>query len=534
VHDREVSWSPDGQYIAYISDKSGEDEIYITKQDGSADPMQVTKNADTYKFNMAWSPDSKKILWSDKMLRLQYVNIDTKDVKIVDQSKNWEYRDFGWSPDSKWIVFTRPDRRTTAMIYLHELSTGKNTPVTDEWYDSGNGTFSSDGKYLFFVSNRDFNPTYSQTEWNHSYSDMSKVYFLTLAKATPNPFAPENDEVTIKKEESAGSGEKSDNKEGKKDGKKDEKKEGEGKKEVTVNIDLDGIMDRIIVLPMDASNYFGITAVGDNVYYVKGGRGGRPSLMIFNLKDKKESSLGDYGNYEISADNKKMMVGERGKYAVIDLPKGGKIDVKDWADLSNMKLMVNLSEEWKQIYCESWRQMKYFLYAPNMQGADWPAVKKKYEVLLPYVKNRNDLNYIIGEMIGEISIGHSYVGAGDKPEPKRIKMGLLGAKISRDGSGYYKIDKILKGENWTKGGRSPLTELGVDAKEGDFIIAINGKSTKEMNDIYEAFVNKADQQVELTLNSTASETGSRKTIVVPTDNEADLYYFNWVQGNIKK
>jgi tricorn protease len=229
-----------------------------------------------------------------------------------------------------------------------------------------------------------------------------------------------------------------------------------------------------------------------------------------------------------------MVVVSSGKYGVIDLPKGGKIEVKDWADLSNMKLMVDLKSEWAQIYNESWRQMKYFLYAPNMQGANWENIQKKYQPLLAYVNNRNDLNYIIGEMIGEISIGHSYVSGGDKPAPARIKMGLLGAKISRDGSGYYKIDKIMKGENWTSESRSPLTELGVDAKEGDFIIAINGKPTKDMNDINEALVNKAGVQVELTLNGTASDAGARKVIVIPTDNEAGLYYYTWVQNNIKK
>jgi tricorn protease len=255
--------------------------------------------------------------------------------------------------------------------------------------------------------------------------------------------------------------------------------------------------------------------------------------MMFNLKDKKETNLGDFSDYEISADCKKMLVADKGKYAVIDLPKG-KIDIKDWADLSNMKVLVDMKAEWNQIFQESWRQMKYFLYAPNMQGTDWPAMRKKYEVLVLYAYNRNDLNYIIGEMIGEISIGHSYVGGGDKPEPKRIKLGLLGAKVSRDNSGYYKIDKILKGENWNKDTRSPLTEVGIDAREGDFIIAVNGKSTKQMNDIYEGLINTPGQQVELTLNTKASDDGARKVIILPTDNEAPLYYYTWVQNNIQK
>lgn len=535
VHDRSVAWSPDGKYIAFISDRSGEDELYIVLQDGSAEPVQITKNADTYKFGMIWSPDSKKLLWSDKLLRLQYVDIDSKDITLVDQSTSWEFNDFAWSPDSKWIAYTFPNRRTMSQIFLYELNTKTKTPVTDMWYDAGDATFSSDGKYLVFTSSRDFNPTYSWVEWNHVYTDMSKVYFITLAKNTPNPFAPENDQVAVKKDEKPAADKKDGKKDDKKDEKKEGKKDGEAKADITVKIDVDGIMDRIMALPIEAGTYFNVNAVDDNIYYVRGGKNGaRPSIMLFNLKDKKESSLGDYGNYEISADTKKMLIAGGGKYGVIDLPKGGKIDVKDWADLSNMKLMIDLKAEWSQIYHESWRQMKYFLYAPNMQGADWPGIQKKYAVLLPYINHRNDLNYIIGEMIGEISIGHSYVGAGDKPEPKRIKLGLLGAKLSRDPSGYYKIEKILKGENWNTDVRSPLTELGVDVKEGDFITAINGKSTKTMNNINEALVNTAGQQVELTVNAAASETGGRKSIVVPTDDEASLYYYTWVTDNTRK
>jgi tricorn protease len=336
IHDRDVAWSPDGKVIAYISDMSGEDEIYIRNQDGTGEPVKLTKNADTYKYAVIWSPDSKKLLWADKMLRLQYVDVESKEVTLVDQAKSWEFNEYSWSPDSKWIVYTFPDRRSSARVCLYELATKSKTAVTDSWYDAGRATFSSDGKYLFFTSNRDFNPTYSWTEWNHSYADMTRIYFVTLAKSTPNPFAPENDEVAIKKDE------KSD-REKKDEGKKDDKKDADAKKDITVKVDLDGIMDRIVDLPIEAGNYFGLTCIGDNVYYIKGGRPGRPGgLATYNLKDRKESGLGDYNLYEISADNKKMLVGDRGKYGVIDLPRGGKIEVKDWADLSNMKVMVDL------------------------------------------------------------------------------------------------------------------------------------------------------------------------------------------------
>jgi len=530
VHDRDVAWSPDGQNVAFISDRTGEDEIWLVKQDGSSSPVQITKNGDTYKYSVKWSPDSKKLLWSDKMLRLQYVDIDTREITLVDQAKSWEFNEYNWSPDSKWITYIYPERRASSKVFIYELASKNKYPVTDGWYDAGNPSFSNDGKYLLLTSNRDFNPIYSWTEWNHAYTDMSRVYFITLAKGTTNPFAPENDEVSIKKEEKPVADEKAD----KKGEKKDVKKEGDTKPDITVKVDVDGITGRILALPIDASTYWNVNAVGENIYYVKGGRGTKPSLMMFNLKDKKENNLGEFGVYEISADSKKMVVNGSGKYGVIDLPKGGKIEVKDWVDLSNMKLMVDLKAEWNQIYNEAWRQMKYFYYSPNMHGLDWVSIRNKYEPLLPYVNNRTDLSYILGEMVGELSTGHTYVEGGDKPVPKRIKMGLLGARISRDVSGYYKIDKIFKGENWTKDVRSPLTEVGVDVREGDFIIAIDGKSTKEMNDIYESLVNKAGIQVELTINNAASETGTRKSIVIPVDDEASLLYYTWIQNNIRK
>lgn len=517
AHDRNVCWSPDGKYIAFISDMDGDDELYIVNQDGSGKPEQLTKNSDTYKYQPLWSPDSKKLLWADKMLRLQYVDIDTKKVTQVDKATDGEFNDFAWSPDSKWIGFVYPQRATENQIFLYELATEKKTAVTESWYDASNVAFSSDGKYLLLVSNRDFNPVYSWTEWNHAYVDMSKVYLITLAKATLSPFAPVDDEVNAGNTKTSESDKKVTTTDDK-----------------TTKIDLDGIKERIVVLPVEASSYWNVTGVNDNIYYVKKSRDDeKASLMIYNLKDRKETKLGSYGSYEISADLKKMLIHDS-KYAIIDLPKSS-IEPKEFVDLSNMKVWVNQQEEWKQIYDECWRQMRDFFYDPNMHGVNWKAMHDKYAVLVPFVNHRADLTYIIGELIGELSVGHAYVGSGEKPQATKIKMGLLGADLSRDGlSGFYKINKILKGENWNDETRSPLTELGVDVSVGDFIIAVNGKLTSKMNDIYESLLNTAGKQVELTINETASETGSHKVIVIPTSDESGLYYFNWVQNNIKK
>ena len=524
AHDREATWSPDGKHIAFVSDMNGEYELYVMKQDGLEKPVQLTSKGDTYIYEVLWSPDSKKLLWGDKMLRLQYVDIESKKVTLIEKSQLWEMRDFAWSPDSKWIGYTRPAENQMSRICLYELTTGKITEVTDEWYSSGDPSFSSDGKYLFFTSARDFNPTYSRTEWNHSYGDMTEIFFVTLAKATKSPFAPENDEVLITEEND------SDKKGKDKDDKKDDKKA----EEKPMVVDLDGIGNRIVSLGLSPGNYWNIHAVDNKVYYNKfSSKDKKSTFTLYNLKEKEETELGESLSYSISPNNKKILIGKAGKLYVLDLPSS-KITLKDAVNTSDLKVMVNKQEEWNQIYFESWRQMRDFFYDPGMHGVDWGKMRDKYAVLLPYVKHRADLNYLIGELIGELTVGHAYVNGGDMPKPERIKTGLLGAKISKHSSGYFKIDDIIQGANWSKELRSPLTELGVDVKEGDYIIEVNGKSTLEMNDIYESLVGKAGQQVEFKFNSKPEAKDAHTSIVIPISDESQLYYYDWVQDNIDK
>jgi tricorn protease len=255
---------------------------------------------------------------------------------------------------------------------------------------------------------------------------------------------------------------------------------------------------------------------------------------MYDFDAREEKNLGLVDGYEISANKKKMIVSQNGAYGIIDLPSS-EVKVSDKLDLSGLQMIINKQEEWEQIYKESWRQMRDFFYAPNMNGVDWKAQGDKYEELVKYVNHRNDLTYILGELIGELNIGHAYVGGGERPQPERIKTGLLGAEISKDKvSGYFRIDKILKGQNWTGQVRSPLTEIGVNANEGDYILAIDGKSVDKLNNIYEALVNKAGKQVKLTLNSSPVEQGKHEVAVMPIDNESQLYYLKWVNENIEK
>jgi tricorn protease len=521
AHERDVHWSPDGKYISYFSDATGEYEVYIKNQDGSGDPIQLTDGINTYPYNMKWSPDSRNILFSDREFRLQYVDLTSKKLTLVKKSTTSELRDFNWSPDSKWIAYTETDNNQFNIIYLYQLESKNVFKVTDNWYVSENPAFSPDGKYLYFVSNRDFDPVYSNTEWNHSYSNMSRLYLVTLAKSTPSPLALENDVVKISNEEVEKGIEKD--------------KKDEGSVNADIKIDTDGLQSRIISLPVAPGNYGNLEPIIDKIYYIRfisGSRSG--SACLFDLKTKKETELGSGVRFKISSSQKKMLVVKDGKYAVIDLPQAN-IELKETIDLSNMMVKVNYREEWKQIFDESWRQMRDFFYAPNMHGMNWQAIHDKYSPLLPYVNHRNDLTYIIGEMIAELNVGHAYVNSGsDVPGPERISTGLLGAKLTKHPSGYFHIDKILDGANWSSRWRSPLRDVGVDVNENDFIVAVNGESTMQMPDIYEYLLNTAGKTVELTVNSKPSAEGARKTLVKPIESEADLFYYNWVQNNIRK
>lgn len=532
VHDRAVAWSPKGDYIAYISDRTGEDEIYIQKQDGKEEAIQLTTPesiSSTYKYNPVWSPDAKYILWYDKMNRLNMIEVDSKKVTTIAQSDAGELRNYSWSPDSKWVAYTFSNVNENSRIFIYNIDTKEANPVTDTWFSSSSPVFDKNGKYLYFTSERDFNPDYSWTEWNHSYNNMTRVYLVTLQKETPSPFITLNNEVKLVSDDAEAEAPK-DKKGGK--AKKDDKAKKEEDK--SIKIDFDGIINRIIPLPgLHAANYYNLYGADNALYYVTFSDNNR-GLFYYDIKEKKAEKIGNVFSFQFTPDGKKMAYRDRSSYKIVDAPKREMRPSDESLDLSNMKKWVNLQDEWAQIYTEAWRQMRDFFYDPNMHGVDWNAMHDKYAVLVPYAGDRNDINYLIGELIGELNVGHAYTGGGDRPRDERIKMGLLGAKMEKDKSGYFKINKILKGESWNKATVSPLTEVGVNVNEGDYIIAVDGRSTKEMNNIYESLIGKANTAVMLTVNDKASENGARDVIVRPIDNEYYLYYYNWVQDNINK
>ncbi len=510
AHEREVCFSPNGKYVAYLSDQSGEYEIYLKELFSDKPAIQLTSGNDTYIFNLFWSPDGKKLLFNDKKFNLKYVDVETKKVTLVTQSKTWEIRDFVWSPDANWIAFTdRLPNSSMSQIFIYNVTTKITTAVTNDWYNSSKPAFSQDGKYLFFVSNRDFNPIYSWTEWNHAYVDMSKIYFVPLQKNIPNPFLPQN--LPINTEDTS-----------------------KFKKAIEIKIDFDNIQERVVSLPIDAGSYWNLYSVENKLYYAFTTTSSETSkLKVFDFKEQKETTLGNYGNFKISANNKFMSIKTGENYYIVNLPSD-RVELKDAVSLADMKTMVEPQKEWKQIYDESWRQMRDFFYDPNMHGVDWKKIYEKYLPLALSCKHRNDLSYVIGEMIGELNAGHAYVGGGDRDNPDKVKVGLLGAVLSKQAQGYFRIDKILKGESWNNTLRSPLAEVGLNIKEGDYILAVNDVSVKECKDIYSLLLGKANITVELTISSFSDGKNARKVVVTPISDENPLYYFNWVQQNIHK
>ena len=555
AHERDAIWSPDGKWIAYNSDATGENELYIRPQDGKGEPQQVTSGADTYYYRPVWSPDSKKLLWADRLQRLRYVDVPSKVVTLVDQDKWGEIGTYNWSPDSQWIAWQRPEENGLPRVYLFSTRDKKPVAVTDQWYASGDCVFSDDGKYLLLVSSRDFKPTFGQPDFSNVYRDMSRVYLVPLAKETKSPLGPRSDEVGDKKEKEKDADDKSSGGADKKSSPArgdDEKKPDEPKKPVVVKVDLDGIHNRLDALKIPPGDYGDLRMVGDRIFYLRrtladerapvdGEEPKEPKshLCSYNVEDRKETVHGEVNGYEITTDGKKMLVKVDKDYAIIDLPKE-KLELKDEKagkdfklKLDGLDMQLDRHAEWAQIYREAWRHMRDFFYAPNMHGVDWKAMGDKYGALLPFVNHRNDLTYLIGELISELNIGHAYTGGGERPETPRIKLGLLGAEFSRDpATRAYRIERILPGENWNEETRSPLTAIGVDVKPGDYILAINGTPVSTLANLYDALIGTAGKQVILRVNAKPTDTGARDVTVVPIADESPLYYIAWVQKNL--
>lgn len=547
AHDKWPTWSPDGSQIAFISDLTGEEELYLVSQNGRNPPEQITRGGTAMRYAPVWSADGKRIAFGDKDGKLYVVSLsDRKLVQIADSPRG-QIRDYVWSPKGDYIAFSMAaNGNGFSSVYVWNGTDGKVTRLTDEMFQASSPAWDPQGNYLYFLSIREFSPQISQIEFNYATNRGTYIYALALRKDVKHPFPPESDEVTVgkasEKPRSPEANEPKATPESSKNEVSAEAKQEPPKAPATLTIDLDDISSRVARVPLPAENYAGLTAKNGYLLYLVGpaffyGRAGdRPvQLRIFSFKDRKESVLADdTRGYALSEDGSKVLAAQGAGYNLYEATSQGD---KTRKTVSTAGLVVDRipAEEWKQIFNEVWRRYRDWFYVPNMHGYDWVALREQYKPLLQYVAHRSDLNYVISEMISELTVQHAYVEGGDFQIPPRPRVGLPGARFEVDQqSGRYRISKIFAGENEEEIYRSPLTEIGINLQVGEYVLAVDGEELKSNEDIYRLLRNKADNPVQITVNSRPSLEGARVVSYLPITDEGNLIYLDWVSGNRKK
>lgn len=505
-----VNWSPNGRYVAYLSDKSGEYDVYIYDIK-SKQHKRITDDGHIWRFDLKWSPDSEKIAFSDKDHILWSVAINGGKPQRLDSSSTNDIEHYRWSPDSRWLTYTKTENTGFSSIFVYDFENKKAHKLSTAAYHDYEPVFDDSGQYLLFLSNRDYNLAFSAYEFNYLYTDATRVYAAQLTAQSPTLYPYKNDQVDLS----------TDNND------KDKKKD-KNTKSVKVVIDFDGFNNRITALPAPSGNYRGLQTHGDQVFVMKQSDGGA-TLQLLSLKDedKPKNVIAGINNYRLAANGEKILLQKGKDLAVIEAKADQSLDDSK-LDLSHLAMKIEPQTEWQQLYTDAWRVFRDWFYDPNMHGMDWPAIKDKYQPMVDAATHRSDLDYILGEIGGEMNSGHIYINSGDMPTVKRHENGLLGAEFEKDASGYFKISKIFAGENWNKDRYSPLTDAGVKAEEGDYVLAINGHSTQEVANIYELLEHQADRTVTLTLNNKALEKGSWQADVKTITSEGELRYLNWV------
>jgi tricorn protease len=517
------SWSPDGKWIAYQTDASGEAEIAIRPSEGGAE--QVISDFKTgYFYHPAWSPDGSKLAFSDNEHNLWYLDVKSHKAVKVSQDKFNEIHDYTWSPDSKWLAWSQQRDNQQPGIWLYSLDNGKPMLMSSPMDADFNPAFDPDGKYLYFISLRHENPTFSQSEFNVATLKMAGIYAATLDKDAPSPFAPRSDEgVPAKGDKSGDDGDK------------------KGAAPKALHIDLDGLMQRAVAVPVPSDNYASLVATSGHLYYltqqnqtIDGPLSGEHSaLHVFDMDKRKDKSLAtDPAAYVLSADGKTALINTMdGKFQLLDTGDGD-AQPKD-VDTSHMLMRVDPKAEWDEMFHMAWRLERDFFVNPKMNGVDWGAVQTKYAKLLPLLGHREDLNYLIGEIQGELSNSHTYVGGGDlNYADQAVPTGLLGADYALDAkSGRYYIQKIYPGDNSRAAYASPLTEPGLDVRQGDYVLAVDGHDLKAPTDIYSLFVGTRGQTVTLSVASDAAGSNRRDVTVKTLHDEGTIRQDDWIQHN---
>jgi tricorn protease len=536
VREMNATWSPDGRWIAYLSDRTGEYEIYVRPADGSGPERRVTTDGRIWRFPPLWSPDSKKLAFSDKDRKLQWVDVASGKVKEADRSDRGDITDYKWSPDSRWLAYTKVGETQMPSIWLYALDEDKARQLTSDLTAEAEPTWSPDGRYLYFLSNRDFNLTFSGYEFDYVYTNPTRVYVGVLAKAGPALFLPESDEEPVQAPPSVRIADADQEPAAAGAGAEGEEKPDAAKKAlVRVRVDFEGFEERVRAIPGPSGNYQNLAAAAEAVFYRFNTGNGPLALKMFSLRDRKEETiLGQAAAYELSADGKKILYFQAPEtYGIID-PKPGQKGGDGKLALDNLQMRIEPRAEWRQMYTDAWRITRDWFYDPALHGIDWPGMRDRYGEMVPFVSTRADLDFLLAQLGGELSAGHAYVQPSNDAGPERIEGGLLGAEIEVHSSGYFRVAHIFPGENWHPDFRSPLTEPGVHVEEGEFILAVDGQPTDKVENFYRLLENKADRAVTLLVNDKPSRDGARQEVVRPVTKEQNLLYLDWVLANRAK
>jgi tricorn protease len=504
-----VSWSPDGKWIAYLSDASGEYEIYLRAEDGSGTPRRLTTDGDVWRFAPVWSPDSSKLAFSDKRQRLRILDIGSGRLTEVDTATHNDITHYVWAPDSRWLAYSKVNASRNSSVWLYSLELGATRQLTPDDSSDTWPTFDPLGRYLYFLSNRDYNLAFSALEFNYVYQNATRVYAATLAADGPPLLRPKSDEVGAAAEA---------------------KDNNERKPPARLKIDIPGFNDRVLALNAPAGSYAALSANASGVFFVAlpGAGGGRGELQYLGLDEDKPEAVARSTGYALSADGKKLLIRLGNEFAIVDAKPKADFDASKLG-MAGMQLRIDPRQEWQQLFVDSWRVLRDWFYDPGMHGQDWNAIRARYEPLVANLGSRHDLDHLLQELGGEANAGHVYVQSGDNPQPTRLPGGLLGADLQPDASGYWRIARIFPGENWDPSRRSPLTEPGVEIAEGELLLAIDGVSTRGVDNIYRLLENRAEQVVALRVGARPDPAAARTVRVKTIASEQSLRYLDWVQ-----